>query len=154
MPAKPINYLLLALCAMAEIGCTPQAEKAIAPMPREKADRVDAWTNGRGNQKQVQGYAIRESIEAMWEKYPTGHFLKLRNASFYGDLENVDIVIALYAENGKKTEWKRSWPAWRKGEVREEILPADQYLKATIIGSASQGNQKVTIDTGWSWPRD
>lgn len=67
------------------------------------------------------------------------------------DLDQVDLTITLYREDGEKPVVKQFWSAWTKGEVKRINVPSHQYQKVVLHGTATQASEKRNIEDEWTW---
>jgi hypothetical protein len=110
----------------------------------------------------ISGEEIK-GLAAVWDSGTLTHDLNLKNGSRF-DLREVNVTITLYREDGEKLTVKQFWAKWPHGEVRKINVPASNYQKVTLIGSAFAdsvpyvpptpplvGDGKSSINTSWTW---
>lgn len=68
-----------------------------------------------------------------------------------GDHDDCDVTFVFYRQDGQRPEVKQFWSKWKQSEVKKINMPAHQYQKVVLKGTAKQDQKPVKVDCDWSW---
>jgi hypothetical protein len=92
-------------------------------------------------------------LAGLESKFDTGlfsHDLVIANKAS-GDLQEVEITVTFYREDGEKPAKKQFWSTWRFQEEKRINVPSHQYQKVTVVGSAIVNGKAYKIEESWTW---
>lgn len=89
-------------------------------------------------------------LKADWDTGLFSHDLLLTNGS--GDeLREVDMTLTFTTRDAKTLGAKQHWTTWVNGETQKINVKPEKYQKLQAKGTAKKGEQRVQIDSEWSW---
>lgn len=89
-------------------------------------------------------------FQAKWDTGVFSHDLLVTNNQ-PTRLDQVNVTLTFYPEEGEPSVEKRLWSVWEMGEIKKINVPARQYQKVEMKGFAMRNSGSVQINDAWPW---
>ncbi|MFT3880671.1 MAG: hypothetical protein QM703_13530 [Gemmatales bacterium] len=99
---------------------------------------------GRNSYKRVFGIELQATGGNLFEFH-----YKLKNGSDT-ELEEVNITITFFREDGAKVLITKYWTSWKTMEEKAFKVPRHSYEKVVLEGTAFRKSEKVIFDSSWT----